>query len=133
MANDYDEEEEDDWEQEADWNNEAEEPEDVKDESAAYLEFLNEEVSCPDPHTDPNADQEQAQKFSSVEDDDDDELEEESLLETPLDKVEPYGMFKHALLRKLSIPPFPDHELMNSRSATRTAGAVREPHKESQP
>jgi hypothetical protein len=44
----------------------------------------------------------QAQKFSSVEDDDDDELEEESLLETPLDKVEPYGMFKHALLRTSS-------------------------------
>jgi hypothetical protein len=34
-----------------------------------------------------------------VDDDDDDELEEESLLETPLDKVEPYSMFKHALLR----------------------------------
>jgi hypothetical protein len=34
-----------------------------------------------------------------VDDEDDDELEEESLLETPLDKVEPYGMFKHALLR----------------------------------
>lgn len=46
----------------------------------------------------------QAQKFSSVDDDDDDELEEESLLETPLDKVEPYGMFKHALLRKLPWP-----------------------------
>jgi hypothetical protein len=46
------------------------------------------------------ADQNQAQKFSSIDDDDDDELEEESLLETPLDKVEPYGMFKHALLRK---------------------------------
>jgi hypothetical protein len=45
--------------------------------------------------------QSQAQKFSSVEEDDDDELEEESLLETPLDKVEPYSMFKHALLRKL--------------------------------
>jgi hypothetical protein len=42
----YDEEEEDDdWEQEQDWNNEAEEAEgDIKDESAAYLEFLNEEV-----------------------------------------------------------------------------------------
>lgn len=31
-------------------------------------------------------------------DNDDDELEEESLLETPLDRVEPYGMFKSALL-----------------------------------
>jgi hypothetical protein len=42
----------------------------------------------------------QAQKFTAVSDDDDDELEEESLLETPLDKVEPYTMFKNALLRK---------------------------------
>jgi hypothetical protein len=40
----------------------------------------------------------QAQKFTSVADEDDDELEEESLLETPLDKVEPYSMFKHAIL-----------------------------------
>lgn len=40
----------------------------------------------------------QAQKFGAVRDDDDDELEEESLLETPLDRVEPYGMFKSALL-----------------------------------
>jgi hypothetical protein len=55
------------------------------------------------------ADEYQAQKFSSVDDDDDDELEEESLLETPLDKVEPYSMFKHALLRKslgLNSEPF---------------------------
>jgi hypothetical protein len=50
------------------------------------------------------ADEYQAQKFSSVDDDDDDELEEESLLETPLDKVEPYSMFKHALLRKSHSP-----------------------------
>ena len=63
----------------------------MKDESAAYLEFLNEE----------------AQKFTSVaDDDDDDELEEESLLETPLDKVEPYSMFKHALLRTYFVPSF---------------------------
>ena len=85
FANDYEDDEEDkEWEQEADWNNEGDE-EEIKDESAAYLEFLNEE----------------AQKFGGVDDDDDDdELEEESLLETPLDKVEPYSMFKHALLRK---------------------------------
>jgi len=31
------------------------------------------------------------------EDEGDDELEEESLLETPLDKVEPYGLFKQTL------------------------------------
>ncbi|KAF2871894.1 armadillo-type protein [Massariosphaeria phaeospora] len=83
FGNDYDEDEDEEWEQENDWNNEPEETEDAKDESAAYLEFLNEE----------------AQKFTAVADDDDDELEEESLLETPLDKVEPYSMFKHALLR----------------------------------
>lgn len=33
--------------------------------------------------------------------DDDEELEEESLLETPLDRVEPYGLFKKALMSKL--------------------------------
>ncbi|KAJ4305044.1 Nonsense-mediated mRNA decay protein 5 [Kalmusia sp. IMI 367209] len=82
-ATDYDEEDEEEWGDENEWTNEPEEAEDVKDESAAYLEFLNEE----------------AQKFTAVSDDDDDELEEESLLETPLDKVEPYSMFKHALLQ----------------------------------
>ncbi|CAD0049536.1 unnamed protein product [Aureobasidium pullulans] len=48
------------------------ETDDIKDESAAYLDFLSQ----------------QASKFSSIgDDDDDDELEEESLLETPLDKT----------------------------------------------
>ncbi|TKA76473.1 hypothetical protein B0A49_02237, partial [Cryomyces minteri] len=42
---------------------------------------------------------EDAQKFTALGDDDDDELEEESLLETPLDKVEPYGLFRDALLQ----------------------------------
>lgn len=77
----YDDDDEE-WAQEVDWSNEGEdETEDIKDESQAYLDFLNEE----------------AQKFGV--DDDDDELEEEGLLETPLDKVEPYSMFKHALLQ----------------------------------
>jgi len=41
----------------------------------------------------------QAQKFGSYGgDDDEDELDEESLLETPLDKVEPYSLFKNVLL-----------------------------------
>lgn len=40
----FEEEEDEEWEQEADWSNEADEVEDVKDESAAYLDFLNEEV-----------------------------------------------------------------------------------------
>jgi hypothetical protein len=43
----------------------------------------------------------QAQKFKNLEDNDsDDELGEESLLDTPLDKVEPYQLFKNALLSK---------------------------------
>jgi hypothetical protein len=71
------------------WNDEAdaEEESDAKDESTAYLEFLNEE----------------AQKFQNLEaDDTDDELGEESLLETPLDKVEPYQLFRNALLSELN-------------------------------
>lgn len=40
----------------------------------------------------------QARKFGSFGDDDEEELDDESLLETPLDKIEPYGMFKHVLL-----------------------------------
>lgn len=43
----FEEEEDEEWEQEADWSNEADEAEDVKDESAAYLDFLNEEVRYP--------------------------------------------------------------------------------------
>ncbi|KAL8735711.1 MAG: hypothetical protein Q9181_002714 [Wetmoreana brouardii] len=83
-----DDDEQDEWENDATWTNDGDgdgddAEGDVKDESAAYLEFLNEE----------------AQKFGAVTDNDDDELEEESLLETPLDRVEPYGMFKTALLR----------------------------------
>lgn len=79
--------EENDWDGEVEWN-EGEEVEeaiegDIADESAAYIDFLNKE----------------AQKFSNfADDDDDDELDEESLLETPLDKLEPYGMFKHVFL-----------------------------------
>jgi len=68
------------WSEEVDGDDET----DGKDESSAYLEFLNEE----------------AQKFGNLDgDDSDDELGEESLLETPLDKVEPYGLFKNALLK----------------------------------
>lgn len=80
--------EDNDWDGDVEWDeNEVEaalEEDDVPDESAAYLDFLNQE----------------AQKFGSYTDDDDDDMDEESLLETPLDKVEPYGMFKHVLLSK---------------------------------
>lgn len=48
---DYDDDDEEEWEQDADWNHEPEEVDDVKDESAAYLEFLNEEVRIPDIET----------------------------------------------------------------------------------
>ncbi|KAL4807189.1 armadillo-type protein [Aspergillus unguis] len=87
----YEEEDEDDegndWEGgEVEWtegDDEAGPEGDIPDESAAYLDFLNKE----------------AQKFGSFAgDDDDDELDEESLLETPLDKLEPYGIFKQVFL-----------------------------------
>lgn len=38
-----------------------------------------------------------SEKFGAAQDESDDELEEESVLETPLDKVEPYGLFKGTL------------------------------------
>lgn len=70
----------------------------------------------------------QAQKFGNLEEESDDELGEESLLETPLDKVEPYGLFRDALLSRCSQPHSPDPQgLTSSRTATRAAGAVRQP------
>ena len=43
----------------------------------------------------------QAKKFGALADDDEDSvLDEDSLLESPLDKVEPYGMFRATLLSK---------------------------------
>lgn len=48
----------------------------------------------------------QAQKFGSFGDDEDEEIDEESLLETPLDKIEPYGLFKHVLLGMSSLLEF---------------------------
>ncbi|EME41164.1 hypothetical protein DOTSEDRAFT_176157 [Dothistroma septosporum NZE10] len=85
LGTDYDddEEEEDEWEGE-DWEaEENEETTDIKDESTAYLDFLSQ----------------QASKFNAAvgEAEDDDELEEESLLETPLDSMEPYNLFKDTL------------------------------------
>ncbi|MCJ1365361.1 hypothetical protein MMC16_004482 [Acarospora aff. strigata] len=100
-SSDDEEEIEEEWEADTEWNIDGEDAEgDVKDESTAYLEFLNEEVG------DEESDNEsvdsrlsQAQKFSTVSSDDDDELEEEGLLETPLDQVEPYGLFKETLMK----------------------------------
>ncbi|UKZ74242.1 hypothetical protein TrVFT333_001904 [Trichoderma virens FT-333] len=84
---------EDEWdERDVAWNGDEEagsagddESPETKDESAAYLEFLNEE----------------AQKFSRVIDDEEEEdLGEDSvLLESPLDKIEPYQLFRATLLK----------------------------------
>ncbi|KAI4249176.1 MAG: hypothetical protein L6R40_000634 [Gallowayella cf. fulva] len=93
--------EREEWENDATWTNDVDgdgddAEGDVKDESAAYLEFLNEE----------------AQKFGAVTGDEDEELEEESLLETPLDRVEPYGLFKNALMRLQQDEPQLYHSLV---------------------
>lgn len=45
----------------------------------------------------------QAQKFGAAASETDDALEEESMLETPLDNIEPYGYFKEILMSE-SIP-----------------------------
>ena len=63
------------------------------------MDFLNEQVGqiITPYRTATNGDQ--AQKFSPAQGgDDDDELEEDSMLEAPLDKVEPYTLFKSALI-----------------------------------
>jgi len=59
---------------------------DVPDESAAYMEFLNTESQA------------RAALGNIIDDDDDEGLEEETLLETPLDLIEPYQLFRGALL-----------------------------------
>jgi hypothetical protein len=63
---------------------------DIKDESQAYLDFLSEE----------------AKKFGALaEDDDDSILDDDSLLETPLDKFDPYSAFKESLGKLQSEQP----------------------------
>lgn len=110
----YDYEDDDEWdEDDANWNadgDQEEDPSDVKDESTAYIEFLNEEVrSSSRPCASQLLDSGrltplQAQKFSNLDQggfESDDDLGEQSLLlETPLEKVEPYGIFRTVLLRK---------------------------------
>lgn len=106
----YDYEDEDEWgEEDANWNANAgeEKPEkaegEARDESTAYLEFLNEEAA----------------KFSSIEnqykeqDDSEDELGEDSvLLESPLDRIEPYGLFSSVLQSKSTLGTFvPTHSI----------------------
>ncbi|KAI1328186.1 importin-beta domain-containing protein [Xylariaceae sp. FL0255] len=96
-ADSYDYDDDDEWaEDDTNWNAEEapeEEQTDARDESTAYLEFLNEE----------------AQKFSSQIDnsyDSDDELGEDSvLLESPLDKIEPYQLLRGVLMKMQSESP----------------------------
>jgi hypothetical protein len=95
---------------------------DAKDESAAYLEFLNEE----------------AQKFSGLggdDDDDDDDLGEESLLETPLDKLEPYQLFRDSLLSKFPNLSFTPGTRANRflRTPADSATALRVSHHDPEP
>ncbi|KAI0390471.1 importin-beta domain-containing protein [Xylariaceae sp. FL0594] len=91
-ASTYDVDDEDEWgDDDANWTADEgpeEEQGEGRDESTAYLEFLNEE----------------AQKFSQArnqyQDDSDEELGEDSvLLESPLDKLEPYQLLRGALLK----------------------------------
>lgn len=106
----YSYEDEDEWgDDEAAWTAEEEQEEeatDAKDESSAYLEFLNEEASsstwCDRDHL---LTLWQAQKFNKLEEEHqimtDDELGENSvLLESPLDKLEPYQIFRSCLMSK---------------------------------
>ncbi|EEY15862.1 importin-7 [Verticillium alfalfae VaMs.102] len=87
----------DDWgDDEANWNAEegpeAEETGEARDESTAYLEFLNDE----------------AQKFSRglEEAESEDDLGEDSvLLESPLDKLDPYQLFSGTLMKLESEQP----------------------------
>jgi hypothetical protein len=92
----YDYGEEDEWDDdEANWNAEEEEETgetaESKDESTAYLNFLNEE----------------AQKFSrAIDDVEEDDLGEDSvLLESPLDKIEPYQLFRNTLMKMQAEQP----------------------------
>lgn len=53
------------------------------------MEFLNNEAQA---HA--------SSGFGEFVDDDDDTLEEETLLETPLDNIEPYQLFRDVLMRE---------------------------------
>ncbi|KAI9681816.1 MAG: hypothetical protein M1829_000561 [Trizodia sp. TS-e1964] len=80
--------------------------EDVKDESNTYLEFLNNE----------------SKKFGAAisSEAEDDELEEESMLDTPLDKLEPYSMFRDALLTLQQSQPQLYENLTNNLTSEET-------------
>lgn len=90
----YDYDDDEDWDDETKWEGETEETAgqddnaDAKSGSAAYIEFLNDEAS------------KFSRRLEEEDDEDEDELTEESvLLESPLDKLEPYQVFKITLLK----------------------------------
>ncbi|CAG9983299.1 unnamed protein product [Clonostachys byssicola] len=74
---------------------------DVTDEGAAYLKLLHDE----------------AQKFSSVMPSDDMDLGEDNFLDSPLDKVEPYGLLKATMMRMQQEQPEFYSSLTSSLSA----------------
>ncbi|KAK6532235.1 hypothetical protein TWF281_006427 [Arthrobotrys megalospora] len=86
------------------WEENENDDKDVADEeSQAYLEFLNQE----------------AQKFNAQSynaDDDEGDLEEESLLETPLDNIEPYQLFRDSFLNLKNTQPQMYDNLIGSLS-----------------
>ncbi|KAI6250641.1 putative importin [Erysiphe necator] len=87
LDNQYGNDEDDEWKaDDTAWNDDGEgdDDKDDKDEKNAYINYLNEE----------------AQNFKNLEShESDDELGEESLLETSLDRIEPYVLFRDALLK----------------------------------
>jgi hypothetical protein len=135
------EESDDEWDdEEANWHGGENEEEETgggggetKDESTAYLEFLNEEVSTANGHFSmshlaygitqfrqlADTHRDQAQKIKATDfDDSDDELGEDSvLLESPLDRIDPYLAFRDSFKSEwLSpIPPIIMMVLANTR------------------
>ncbi|KAI5843637.1 armadillo-type protein [Tricharina praecox] len=90
----YESDSENEWDGDAGWDGEEGLDEaDVPDESAAYMEFLNTEAQA------------RAAIDFTYDEDDDEALEEETLLETPLDHIEPYQLFRGALLGIQQVQP----------------------------
>lgn len=86
----YDTESDTEWEGEATWSADADEGDeaDIPDESSAYMDFLNSEAQA----------RGGSSGLATAWADEEEDLEEETLLETPLDHVEPYMLFRSALM-----------------------------------
>jgi hypothetical protein len=108
------EDEEHEWGEENEWANEADEAEDIKDESASYLDFLNEEAA-------------KIGALGDEDDDDDDDLEEETLLDTPLDTIEPYALLRDGLMSMLQYQIW-KNITNSSRTTARAATILRGPN-----